>query len=1093
MAVACSFPCECGCISIDIVSEYYSGEDAYAACECPISVPEGETQPCCPDDPTGITRLAKHGGHIRLLGSDADAGSVCMCSYAGTFELCKNGDVSQDSKSFAVLLEVYDDGLVYAEITGYGKTFKGSIRPSLDSSRCIVPCYNKDETLWGPVYTPVLGYITEVDEIKTVVTDEFRLAIWLEPEPTLTSCKTTCEVSHRVTAGGDVVLISRNQGRCPTISSPTWEELKADGMQCREEVGTDDCHGQARPDVHEYITHKDLGFAPGELPCTLDCGDLWTVDAASNTICAASLPDYGAWWVPQLVGLTYYNNPRIPCLEAARNGYNVWRLLLGPDYCVDWYVAAPPEMTMTHIRDATFFSLEAPCGVTCKFYEVQGCDESPTYGQPFIWLPGELLGPLLTALPGAPVVGCIVQDEPLIYDCLGLKATRYVRKVSDGYELCQLEQQDVVVAQCIDPIAPNIQISLYDCPNCPNCYNDDGSVKTGFVAIPNPPATGGRFYSEMIYGATRAGAVDAAIARAVEVNDSVDDSIVPYAHTLARAGGNSGYSGNSSAVSGGVEGNAAPYGKGCCAGAWGYSWPEGNVAPKWADLNHVQPCDWGLMYGSTVAAAGCCCEENGTCHENMTYDACHSTYADATWAGPTVSCNPNPCGGAVDRPDQAWQTELIFCCQCLMRSALCDYCNSNDNNGIAYDTAFTDFFKGVKTLSAPDANGYYCRDFGTPGPLAAGYKTGAGEAYAEECWAWLDHVTTGEPWKYIYDGPSSCSDPNPPGWPSTVWYTQKLACYAVATDHARHHLGRPPSGGTGYPATPMDSYPLGYVVPVDGMEMVCKKDADNNYYWLGLYRKCRWCDNMCVAHKHSCPNDNCMSGVFSSPIQWNPPVASPHPLPIITYCTDAVMNDAAAWVRNRMTCNIPNGNQPWVAECDLSLTVDNPDKVTGLAGCGRLHCVDVCGFTYSSAGRVAQMNTNISCYGYYFASVTECPQDVASYITAAAAAIGVCRSNSPSGSLDIYEVCPGDGCSTVADDMIDYYEFDAVYYTLLSSMYGTQLVSKSPWGSMKASLAGIASCSSFGAAFSYITAQVGGYVCNSAIVWRADRITCVKS
>ena len=971
MSLTCGFPCNCHCLTGWVESAVVAlnvGEPelvTYFPGSCANSpfnpIEERGTYCCSARTDVGHNQLMNDNGYFHMVGTppvleDPDTG--CNCKYLGQFKLYPEGDFSEPASrqlTIFVLMHIYDSGLIYVELncqkTGFVQTYSGYGAVGMG---CEIVCYDKEEVVdpLHPLDPPTYTYIARqgppyfwptpgTTVVVAVGRSDFNLSIAINVPENSVACKNTCILSQRVTKGDEdagfpltgirLSGLPDKDGRCPKIHNWAPDEFpnfprqdkgsdcdgesecadpwKSPGWHCQEFNGYEpdglippgiktkkDCHGNARPSLYEYVTHKVTTWHNGpELPCSVDCCDLFVV----YDYLGATFEDQSAWW-HLTVDSSWKLDPRPECFRATRDGLDVYAIDVD---CVKYYQAVPaiplfldPPTNLHKNPEWPWptFELSAICGVTCQFYDNQhlGVDDEL---QPF----------LLVALPGERVLG--VEEGHLLV--VMSERTRQVQNTVPQdplppitYDLCVTETYRQICAINISPYAPDIQPTNYGCPDChPGCYERDGvTLKAGADPV-------NHYYSEILYAATRAEVIDAAQTRAGVVKAS-EGAVIPYAHGMTSFGGNAADGGNSSCVPGGVQGGS---GVGCCRGAWSTG---DNGQYRWADagpdIGHVTACEYGIKYHSTFKVVG----------------------------GPH---------------DGEWQTELIFCCQCQLGNIICF------DGYQHHDQAYTDFF-GVDAThvklaseSIMDNQGipHYCRDFATAQTLATDYKNWSGTEHARSCWLWYAHngfpnygqtVTTGH-WDNELDI-IGVDSPTASG----------QDCSGALTNHDPVHYPKRASNAVGTFTT---GNPFAY-------QIACRPDREITdpavaWYWVGIYRECRYCDDPCSGsdctptlggrfnmqrYGHTVAEIQSLSK-YNTQTRWAIP-ARWFSDKWLTDCPYGTIGAAAAWVTQRAKVNYDGSDQGQsipVPICGLSFAYQ-PYAGSSIAGCGTDYCVDKCGF-----------------------------------------------------------------------------------------------------------------------------------------------------
>lgn len=737
--VTCSFPCNCGCMTIQIhpKSAVLLNGAVYKPGICALS-PEGY---CCdgPVSPQQYDKLANESAVAALIGEGGDAGKKCNCVYSGNFDLYADGDLSKDRLSFGIKVYVFDSGVIYSEIEGNGQVFAGY---SQTSTSCVVKCYNRvqgDNNIVS--YTEVLtdtAYLAGLIYSSNKTNFDMKI-IFTTPEAQQ-ACREVCVASYLAGSDGRPIMSEYRGGRCPTFTpSPKssfatrlaegWHCIKYTAMEPDGVTHKKDCNGNNLEPLYELIKYKDDGFGWNDQPCTADCCEVF---AAINR----EFMEPGLWWKPTEAS-GWVKSSSQECAKAEMNGSTVWKMY-NPGDCTTWYQAIPPEILqydpITGLPNPAWpwprFTLAAPCSATCKFY-LPGTDTELTVLE-------TAAGELLPGTTGYMTVKSEEIDLP---------------NIEDGKQTCSKTRGQKTCGE-VSTRAPAVQFSLYKCVDCGDCYKPDGSEKQGFDD-PN------RYYYETVYGLTRTDAVTKALAKGASYKGS-ESQVIPYAHTMVPAGGTG-------------------IGVGCCAGAWGQN--------RWADTEHVQPCDWGIKYRSTTRL-------------------------------------PEPL--LINGEYMHWQTVLMMCCQCHLGPQLCNATGGWDNVPTV-DASYTDFWGGsgsTRAVSVRSSEGRPCTDMGVGAGLVMAWKGFASGINAEACWPFYLGVTE-EDWAYVYDDNGGYFGP------------VGAYCTFAATAHNLSHKGH-------YPGSMFSSYPL------SGVQLSCKDGGDGNYYWTGFYRECRYCDGPCDGVSSPC-------------------------------------------------------------------------------------------------------------------------------------------------------------------------------------------------------------------------------------------------
>ena len=892
----CQVPCSCVCMEVQTKRVAVTvGGKAYLQCACDMS-----HDACCDEDTaTGRFRTMSDNGVAAFdgLGSTLES---CKCQFTGTFDMCEDGDFNNTIEPLEAVIRLHDSDVLSVEATFLGTKYRGLLYNA--GAACVIACYETSE--FEGNYYPQYGapYLSDLpgNYLTMLAETDHALIIELSITSSQEACKEgRCVISHSVTKGGAPTytprgrLTSKSQGACPTVTTgEAWPETPATGWQCRIAEGMLDCEGSTMPDIYEYITHRGGYYPPvPQGSCNLDCGDLFLVPYSGGS--CMEFEDPPAWWAPMETD-GWYTKPRTPCIMAERHAWVVWTMKID---CTVYYKAFDPEGDDPSPED-TWLYLKAPCVSDCKIYEVTGC------GGVVTWWPGEITGGGLKAHPGDTLEGILHGG------CIGLKNTRQRQKVvrwlGVDYPLCELESYENEAAVCVDPTAPDVFFAEYTCTDCADCYEDPDDAppatpKAGYVA--------GRHYEEVVYGADRAAAVNAAVARITEIQGSEGD-VIPYAHTLVGPGGNA-YAGGNNWMSGGIDGNVGDPGSGCCAG----NWTAAGSYPRWADTAHVAPCDSGIKAGSTMPIPG--------------------------------------------DPGARWQTTLIMCCQCQESAQLCTGMAAGAEGNL------TDFYGDVdsyRVLSAPVTDllgaAHYCRDFDTAAAAADSWKGWADAAYLMDCWAWYNGVTV-DPWDYTYDLVGT-----PGGGTSAYDCSHTTSNHALVHHPSRYEGGDAPASG--YKLVCKQSaadnlyYWTGVYRECRWCDARCGETVPTDPPTPGACGTSM--DNPCMQAWRT--NDNYFGGGRGCGYGLLTPISS--------YCTEAYEATCAAYASDRHNHSSflgvgADSEFPHSFVCDTSLIPQEAtyNAVVGAYTCGVHVCAEKCGFNliYSVGINPAEMYNRCSCGG----------------------------------------------------------------------------------------------------------------------------------
>ena len=1088
-AITCGMPCNCNCLDISVVAASMGG---WTMCDAPDDECDGlDVDKHIPRPFVGMNR-------IPLEGPISSEGR-CNCKFslgsAGTtrgYGLCDGGDIINFTPFTKVEVTIYDSAYFKLEVEIDGVTLigAGAVGPT-----CEVVCYNRVIPIdpFAPyTYEPRTGEMVSPPE-STVLMGAIaipNMTITLAINSDAGTCKGGCEVSQRRENSGSFppVKISGSRGRCPTVSEkgPSAALLKSDGWQCKETDEYQDCDDNTEPPRFEFIIHKH--FIPYDdpigLPCGVECPDMVAKTQHGIEPGGGCRPfdDPAAWWGPPTAD-GWTTDVRAVCIQAARTGYDVYRMKLE---CVYWYIASATDPNLALPR----LTLAAPCGAQAKFYAVHRCyDPAVTYSREItdlsayqgrapdgvgvpdnVWgtntdylegdrvQPGDLVfmatndgrsGSFEPTWPPGPDI--TVEDGAITWigiylECIDVRYNASSQTVEEGYALCNnVTVTESPCATCADPRAPALRIDPYTCVDCMDCYeeNYDGAppviFKPGYVA--------GRYYSEVVYGADRASAVNAALARITEIQAS-EGTTIPYAHTLVAAGGTAGNSGNNW-MDGGINGNSPGTGRGCCAGAWAM----GDVSPKWADTAHVQPCDYGIKVSSTIPVAG------------------------------------NP---------YRWQSELILCCQCLESSILC----TQQYSGV--EGNYTDFYGGAasyRKLSVGQLDGLgvtqYCRDFDTQAALPTAWKGWSASEFTLACWAWLmlGSPVTISPWKYVYD---SAAD--------TVGASLSYNCYYAVSNHGLMHYASRYEGGaspaTGYLEVCKQSaadglyYWTGVYRECRWCDPMCEHYPDP----MPEPPPSTGCSsNPCIdawtTQAFISSSNGCCYGAGCS---------SPTP----DFCTEPFEAVCAAYAGNRHNHSAlwfsTSPHWPHVNWCDTSLLPDD-SSVTGAVTCGVHFCATKCNFVLAPSYDVNPFEMYYYCYcsGSGSVRVTGRHPVAQDFFDAYAAAVEACKLNGIRYIYLGYTACEDDAGDCCEDSGLSLTAGDYTVntYWTPSSMPGpgvwnSRLVPNTPWTNTSKRPLTQFVCSMYGylpppaPAISWsISGSIGDYVCCEKDSWPEESKT----